>query len=73
MVYNKLLTDDILRRNYIEKGKKWVEHFTWDRTARKTLEVYEEIRKKRSGIERYMSGKNQFTCLPSLFSSLLIK
>ena len=40
---HKLLTDDFLRRNCIENGKNWVKRFTWERVARKTLEVYEEI------------------------------
>ncbi len=39
----KLLTDKNLRKSYIEKGKKWVESFTWERTARKTLEVYKQV------------------------------
>ncbi len=43
---HKLITDENLRRSYIYKGKKWVKQFTWERTARKTLEVYKQVEDK---------------------------
>jgi glycosyltransferase involved in cell wall biosynthesis len=40
----KLLTDHTLRKRCVENGKKWVEQFTWERAARKTLDVYKQIK-----------------------------
>ena len=42
-----LLTNENLRKEYIKKGKKWVEQYTWDRAARMTIEVYEEVGKRK--------------------------
>lgn len=42
-----LLTNENLRKEYIEKGKNWVKQFTWERAARMTMEVYKEVGKKR--------------------------
>jgi glycosyltransferase involved in cell wall biosynthesis len=39
----KLLTNDDLRNKSIEKGKEWVKNFTWERTAKETLKVYEDV------------------------------
>ncbi len=41
-----LLTKEQLRKEYVERGKNWVKHFTWETTARKTMEVYKKIMKK---------------------------
>lgn len=38
-----LLFDEDMRRSYVLKGKKWAEQFTWERTAKETLKVYEEV------------------------------
>jgi glycosyltransferase involved in cell wall biosynthesis len=35
----EILLDPGLRRHYVEKGLKRVEHFTWRTTAARTLEV----------------------------------
>jgi len=44
---HKLLTDVTLRSYYIKKGKKWAEQFTWERTAKDTLDVYKSIIERR--------------------------
>ncbi len=41
-VYN-LLTNDKLRQDLIKKGYNKANEFTWERTAKKTLEVYKEL------------------------------
>ena len=42
----KLLDDDKLRRELIEKGKSQVKKFSWEKTAKETLEVLEEVAKQ---------------------------
>jgi len=42
----KLLDDEKLRKELIEKGKKQVAKFSWEKTAKETLEVLEQIAKK---------------------------
>ena len=42
---SKLATDENLKKELIEKGKKQVEKFNWDKCARETLEVYKEFEK----------------------------
>lgn len=42
----KLITDETLRKTLIEKGKKQVTKFSWEKTAKETLEVLEEVAKK---------------------------
>ena len=37
-----LLTDADLRSEIAERGLEYSRHFTWERAARKTIEVYEE-------------------------------
>src|SRR5919109_4226437 len=39
----KVLNDDGLRRTLIEKGKQRAKLFTWEKTARETLEVFDEV------------------------------
>lgn len=39
----KLLRNDSLRKELIEKGKKQVARFSWEKTARETLAVLEEV------------------------------
>jgi glycosyltransferase involved in cell wall biosynthesis len=39
----KLLTDDNLRKDLIQKGKKQVEKFSWEKSAKETLAVLEEV------------------------------
>ena len=38
----RLLTDDPLRADLIEKGRARARLFSWERTARETLRVYEQ-------------------------------
>ena len=39
----RLIMDNELRNTLIKKGKKWAEYFTWQKTAQKTLEVYNQL------------------------------
>jgi len=38
-----LLCSEVLRRHLIEKGKERVSQFTWEETAKRTLEVYRKV------------------------------
>lgn len=42
---HEVLSDENLRKNLIEKGKKAAKNFSWQKTAEKTLEVYESLGK----------------------------
>lgn len=42
-VISRLLCDQDLRKSLIRKGKERVAQFTWEETARKTLEVYRQV------------------------------
>jgi len=42
----KLITNDKLRKELIEKGHEQVKKFSWEKTARETLAVLEEVAKK---------------------------
>lgn len=44
-----LLSDNALREHMSEKGIEWAKNFSWDKTARKTLLVYEDIFKNKHG------------------------
>ena len=44
----KIVEDDALRTEMIEKGLERAKHFSWQGTARQTLELYERINKKRA-------------------------
>jgi glycosyltransferase involved in cell wall biosynthesis len=44
-----VVTDDGLRRSLREKGLKRARPFTWERTARKTVEVYRKVKMDRHG------------------------
>ena len=39
----EIVTDRGLRQSYIEKGLRRAHEFTWERTARETLEVLKEL------------------------------
>lgn len=39
----KIVTDDDLRKDLIEKGKKRLELFSWDNTVRQTTQLYESL------------------------------
>jgi glycosyltransferase involved in cell wall biosynthesis len=39
----RLLSDENLRNNYIEQGVKQAEKFSWERCARETYQVYQEV------------------------------
>lgn len=39
----KLISDQNLRQKSVNDGKQWVKQFTWEQTARKTLEVYKQV------------------------------
>lgn len=41
-----VLADEVLRNQLIETGKVVVKNYSWEKTARETLEVYKEILKK---------------------------
>jgi glycosyltransferase involved in cell wall biosynthesis len=38
-----ILNDDNRRDKMVKKGLEWVKQFTWEKTARETLAVYEEV------------------------------
>ncbi len=40
---SQLLVDEKLRRDLVEKGLRHARQFTWERTARETLRVFEEV------------------------------
>lgn len=39
----KILENEVLRKDLIQRGFERVKHFSWLETARKTMEVYEEV------------------------------
>ena len=41
----KLISDDKLRKEMVEKGKKQVAKFSWEKTAKETLKVLEQVAK----------------------------
>ncbi|MFZ5933181.1 MAG: glycosyltransferase family 4 protein [Patescibacteria group bacterium] len=41
-----VLTDSVLRNQLIETGKVFVKNYSWEKTARETLDVYKEVMKK---------------------------
>jgi glycosyltransferase involved in cell wall biosynthesis len=43
----KVIHDNTLRKNLIQKGKERIKDFTWKKTTEKTVEVYEKIYNKR--------------------------
>ena len=49
LTYHELITDkfhlwtSIHRKELIEKGKKQVKNFSWEKTARETVTVLEEV------------------------------
>ena len=45
----RLLADDAYRRTLIERGARRIPAFTWDRTAERTVAIFEELVKARSG------------------------
>ncbi len=45
----RLLKDNTLRGTYINKGFKRVKEFTWEKTAKEVLEVYNELLSYRAG------------------------
>ncbi len=40
---NLLIHDVKLRQETIEKGKKWVNQFTWEKTTKSTIKIYNEL------------------------------
>jgi glycosyltransferase involved in cell wall biosynthesis len=44
----KFATDENLKNEYREKGKKQVEKFDWNKCARETLEIYKGFSKSKS-------------------------
>lgn len=38
----RILTDDKLKCGLIDKAKKYVQNYTWEKTARKTIEIYKQ-------------------------------
>ena len=43
----KVLTDENLRKDLIKRGLSRAKEFSWEKTARQTLDVYKEIYEKR--------------------------
>ena len=41
----EVLMDDILQKDMIQKGLKRVEHFTWKKSAKEHMAVFEELLK----------------------------
>jgi glycosyltransferase involved in cell wall biosynthesis len=41
-----VLLDEDLRQRLITKGKEQAARFSWDRTAREVMEIYEEVGRK---------------------------
>ena len=39
----QLVMDDILRKEYIQKGAKQVKKFTWEKTAEETCKLYQDV------------------------------
>jgi glycosyltransferase involved in cell wall biosynthesis len=39
----RVLEDEILRSDLIERGYRRVKEFTWEKTARETLRIFDEI------------------------------
>jgi len=39
----KVLTDKKLRENLIKKGYERIKQFSWEKTAKETLKVFEEV------------------------------
>lgn len=39
----RLLADPVLRRSKVEEGRAWARHFTWERTAERTVVVLQEV------------------------------
>ena len=46
---NRLLEDDNLRQQLIDKGRERAKGFTWERSARETLRIIEETARKHGG------------------------
>jgi alpha-1,3-rhamnosyl/mannosyltransferase len=44
----RLLTDHDLRADMIAKGAKRVKCFSWERAARETLQVYQEVAERQT-------------------------
>jgi glycosyltransferase involved in cell wall biosynthesis len=42
-VIREVLTDEELRARYVEAGRERLKMFSWDKTARETLDVYEKV------------------------------
>lgn len=39
----RLLDDDVLRYNLIDRGRSWVKKFNWEETARETIRLFEDL------------------------------
>ncbi len=39
----KVLGDDLLRQKMIQDGLQWVKNFSWEKTARETLALFESL------------------------------
>ncbi len=46
----KILSDEKLREQLGDNGKKWASNFSWDATADKCLELIEEVARQKSRI-----------------------
>ncbi len=53
---------DDVRGSLVDRGVNWVQQFTWEQTARKTLAVYEQITGVHLGADRHYCS-SQADCL----------
>lgn len=59
---HRITTDMELRARLRVRGLKRAQLFTWERTARMTLELYQEIAKRESASARSISGNSRGVC-----------
>ncbi len=50
----QVLTNPKLRKDLVEKGKKQVAKFSWEKTAAQTLRVFERVYSERTGTKKYL-------------------
>jgi len=56
----RLLSDDELRTDFVERGVKWAGRFTWERAAAETIRVYEQALVE----TRRLTGRRRSECWP---------
>jgi glycosyltransferase involved in cell wall biosynthesis len=53
---SRLLLDASLREQMVQRGLAWAAEFTWERTARSTLEVYRAVHGEAGGLDGHRYG-----------------